>query len=179
MGSAAAILSGSPSREAAQAELDLFAPSAHGGGERADAGEVPGAGGLRELFAGVHHLHQQRGRRLRLAGLAHGDAGAPHQRLGPAHGVLEGAERLVDVDGAAQREAALGRGRPCIAIGVERAGEIAVALLERGEIELEAGRHAQRVEGINHGTIALSGVPRRQTRGVWGGPWAPTIVKQQ
>ena len=94
-------------------------------------GRDPWPRGVGELLADLHHLHQEVGRRLGLARLTHRDAGAGEERLGAAHRILERAERLVHVDGAAQRHASLGRGRAGVAVRVQRARQIAVALLER------------------------------------------------
>ena len=90
------------------------------------------------------------------------DLRALEQRLGPADRILEDAQGIVRLDRAAEREPALGRGSARVAIGVERAGEIAVPLLDRAEVEIEAGLDAQRLEGISHGRWMDEDSPRKR-----------------
>jgi hypothetical protein len=54
---------------------------------------------------------------------------------------------------------ALGRGRARVAVGVERLREIAVPLLDGAEVEREARRDAERLEGIVHDATALAARP--------------------
>ena len=64
--------------------------------------------------------------------VAQGEAVRREQRLRAGERVAQRAEGRVDGDRALEGHAPLARGRLHVAVGVQRAGEVTVALLERG-----------------------------------------------
>ena len=83
--------------------------------------------------------------------LAHRDAVDTEERLGPLDRVAHGAPRLVDRRRLLERRPPLAGAGLRVSVGMQRARQLAMRLLDDREIEIEAPRQAEHGKRIEHG----------------------------
>ena len=117
--------------------LDGTFALAHRVGQALHGFAIAGASCFGERLTSFHHFHEERRIGTGRLGLVRVPPVTSQERSSAADGVAKDPKRVVHFDGAAERLLAFPSGSPRVAIGMQDATQIAMALLDELHVEVE------------------------------------------